>query len=107
MTTSESGRETVYDDRDIHREGVPAKYKWIHVELIKPFQKSIGSIALRRGRKYIHVAYFEASRGKSRDGSAKFCFHSVTDLNKQVISHLAHIDLPDSSFDAPIPCSIV
>ena len=44
MTTSESGRETVYDDREIHREGAPAMYKWILVDLIKSFQKSIGSM---------------------------------------------------------------
>ena len=44
VTTSESGHETVYDDREIHREGVPAMYKWILVDLIKSFQKSIGSM---------------------------------------------------------------
>ena len=48
MTTSESGRETAYDDRETHREGVPAGYKWILVDLIKSFQKSIGSMGPRR-----------------------------------------------------------
>ena len=48
MTTSESSRETAYDDREMHREGVPTKYKWIHVELVKPYQKSIGSMGPRR-----------------------------------------------------------